>query len=303
MSRLFQDEEVDQASTLREMVSLASPQEERKIRESGMSQTKIIAITSGKGGVGKTACAVNLGLAMVQSGKKVLLFDADLGVSNVNVLMGIIPKYSLYDVINHAKKLSDIIIHTPDGLDIIPGASGHMQMANLTRSERQTMVEQMKIVQDYDIFLIDTGAGISFNVTDFVSLADDVLIICSPEPTSITDAYAIIKSVILSSMKKQNLQIIINRVQSSMEGRKVAERLTSICHKFLNYNLESLGFIYEDDHVGKAVRKQKPFYTLYPNSKASACLNFLVSKLLSQKLPDYGTRNLHTFLKTIFRLS
>ena len=264
-------------------LSLQSQEDSPEIPPIVRRKTRIIAITSGKGGVGKSSISVNLGLAMVRAGKRVLLFEADLGLANINVLMGIIPKYNLYHLVRDRKKLEDIIIHTPEGLDIIPGASGYSSLANLSNREREQIIEEFENLSHYDIILIDTGAGISSSVVDFTLPADDIIIVTTPEPTSITDAYGIIKSIILIEPKKK-IKLLVNRVSSSLEGRKVAERLISICDQFLNYRINSHSFIFDDESVGKAVRSQKPFLILYPKGKASSCLKVVASKVLEQEV-------------------
>ena len=220
---------------------------------------------------------------MVKAGKKVLLFEADLGLANINILMGIIPKYNLYHLIRDQKKLEDIIIHTPEGLDIITGASGYSSLANMSTREREQIIGAFDSLSEYDIIIIDTGAGISSTVIDFALPADDILVITTPEPTSITDAYGIIKSIILVEPKK-NIKLIVNRATSSLEGRKVAERLVSICDQFLNYKIKSHSFIFDDDKVSKAVKSQKPFLILYPKGKASSCLHIIASKMLGESV-------------------
>ena len=292
MIETLHDTEFDQASSLRKMVEdkipkyLESDLEENDFHDTRKG-TRIITITSGKGGVGKSSIAVNLGLSLVNSGKKVLLFDGDLGLANINVLMGIIPKYNLYHTVKGYKSISEIIIHTPEGLDIIPGASGHSNIANLSEKERKSIIQDFTRLNRYDVFLIDTGAGINLNVVELALPADDIIVLTTPEPTSITDAYGIIKSIALVSSDK-NIHLVVNRASSSIEGRKVSERLVNICEQFLNFKIQSLGFIYEDINVSKSVRKQKPFYLLFPKSKASACLNILTSKILDQ---DINLRN------------
>ena len=253
-------------------------------------KTRLIAVTSGKGGVGKSSLSVNLGLALVRSGKKVLLFEADLGLANVNILMGIIPKYNLYHLVKDHKTLEEIIVHTPEGLDIIPGASGYSNLANMSTREREQIIDEFDRLGYYDIIVIDTGAGISSNVVDFTLPADDIIVVTTPEPTSVTDAYGIIKSIILVEPKKE-ITLVVNRASSSLEGRKVAERLTNICQQFLNYEIKCQAFIFNDEHVSDAVRKQKPFLILHPKGKASSCVNILASKLLGH---DYNKEGLRT---------
>ena len=200
-------------------------------------------------------------MAMAQAGKKVLLFDADLGLANINVLLGVIPKHNLYHVIKGHKTLSDIIIHTPEGVDVIAGASGYTHLANLEDEDRLKIIAAFEDLKDYDVFLIDTGAGVSSNVVGFTIPAHEVMVVTTPEPTSITDAYGIIKSIVLVEPEK-TIKLLVNRVSSAIEGRKVAERVINICNQFLNVKVENCGFIYDDISVSKAVRKTEAL--LYP---------------------------------------
>lgn len=280
---------MDQASTLRQMVGKSDPG----------TTTQIITLTSGKGGVGKSTISVNLGLALASAGKKVLLFDADLGLANINVLLGVVPKFNLYHVIKGHKELEDIIIRTPEGLDIIAGASGYSMLANLSDKERGTLVSAFEKLSGYDIMLIDTGAGVSSNVVGFTLPADKVIVVTTPEPTAITDAYGIIKSIVLVAPDK-NLKLLVNRAQSSLEGKKVAERVINISSQFLNVRVENLGFIYDDDNVSKSIRRQKPFYQLFPGCKAASCLDIIASRILEQELPRRNESGVGAFFKKIF---
>lgn len=280
---------MDQASTLRQMVGKSDP---------GTS-TQIITLTSGKGGVGKSTISVNLGLALAAAGKKVLLFDADLGLANINVLLGVVPKFNLYHVIKGHKELEDIIIKTPEGLDIIAGASGYSMLANLSDKERSTLVGAFEKLSGYEIMLIDTGAGVSSNVVGFTLPADKVIVVTTPEPTAITDAYGIIKSIVLVAPDK-NIKLLVNRAGSSLEGKKVAERVINISSQFLNVRVENLGFIYDDENVPKSIRRQKPFYQLFPNTKASGCLDIIASRVLEQELPRRAESGVGSFFRKIF---
>ncbi|GAB4443171.1 MAG: MinD/ParA family protein [Turneriella sp.] len=280
---------MDQASTLRQMVGKSEPG----------TTTQIITLTSGKGGVGKSTISVNLGLALAAAGKKVLLFDADLGLANVNVLLGVVPKFNLYHVIKGHKELEDIIIRTPEGLDIIAGASGYSMLANLSDKERNNLVSAFEKLSGYDIMLIDTGAGVSSNVVGFTLPADKVIVVTTPEPTAITDAYGIIKSIVLVAPDK-NIKLLVNRATSSLEGKKVAERVINISSQFLNVRVENLGFIYDDDSVPKSIRRQKPFYQLFQNCKAAACLDIVASRILEQELPKRHESGVGAFFRRIF---
>ena len=297
---------IDQAHNLRKMVkksdySQNSSEVLRNIHEDSY-KTQIITITSGKGGVGKSSLTVNLGLALVKAGKRVLLFDADLGLANINVLMGIIPKYNLYHLMKGSKKMSEVIVHSPEGLDIIPGASGYSSLADMSRKEREVILEGLEELNRYDIVLVDTGAGISANVVDFTLPADKILVVTTPEPTSITDAYGIIKSIVLVDPSK-SISLIVNRANASLEGRKVAERLVSICSQFLEYNIVNYSFILEDENVSRSVRKQKPFYLLYPRGKASSCLNIVASKLIDEGIAALSPKDSITgFFRKLFQV-
>lgn len=283
---------MDQATTLRQMMG----------KTDDAKDPVIMTITSGKGGVGKTTLSVNLGLALAASGKKVLLFDADLGLANINVLLGVVPKYNLYHVIKGHKELEEIIIHTPEGLDIIAGASGYSMLANLPEKERENLITGFESLRGYDIVLVDTGAGVGSNVVGFTLPADKIIVVTTPEPTAITDAYGIIKSVVLVAPEK-NIGLLVNRAGSSLEGKKVAERVINISNQFLNVQVSSLGFIYEDENVPKSVRKQKPFYILFPRTKASSCLNVVASRLLEKDaIHAQSSPGLGGFFRKIFQL-
>lgn len=280
---------MDQAANLRKIAD-KNPRVVAMPDREGKKQTRTIVITSGKGGVGKTSLSVNLALQLARSGKKVLVFDADLGLANINVILGIIPKYNLYHVMKGQKKLKDIIIDTNEGVHIIAGASGYHQLANLDDEGRQKMIDEFDELEGYDIMIIDTGAGASNAVISFVVPSDDVLVVTTPEPTAITDAYGIIKSIVSQTNEKQ-VKLLVNRVRSVIEARRVAERVINISGQFLNVKVENYGFIYEDELVGKSIRAQKPFSIAYPKSKAAACVSVLSSKLLNNEVKtDFPAR-------------
>lgn len=267
---------MDQAASLRRLV-LGKETE-------GSSGTRSIVITSGKGGVGKTSLSVSLSIALAQDGKSVTLVDADLGLANINVILGIIPKYNLYHVIKGKKKLKDIIIDVPEGIRIIAGASGFYQLANLEQKQRDEFITSVSELGNDDYLIIDTGAGISQNVISFIMAADEVIVVTTPEPTAVTDAYGIIKAIASQGSDKQ-IRLIVNRVQSVAEGRRVAQRVINIAGQFLNIKVEELGFVYEDMYVSKSVRNQKPFIVSYPKSKASGCVKVIADRI-TNKAPD-----------------
>ncbi len=290
----------DQAEKLRELVkaSPATAHSHGEAQQNEHKKTRIITITSGKGGVGKTNMAVNLALSFARLGKKVTLLDADLGLANVNVILGIIPKYTLYHMIRQQKTMREIITETDYGIRFVAGASGFTKIANLTDEERKTFIEELMTLSDADILIIDTSAGVSRNVLDFVAAADDTLIITTPEPTAITDAYGIIK-IIATEFNTTNmgLKLVVNRVSSVVEAKKVAERVTSIASQFLNIKVDYLGFIFEDPLVQSSVLKQRPFSVIDPKGKAAQCLMNLASRL--EKVEYKEGSGLATFLSRL----
>ncbi len=282
---------VDQAEKLREIMQ----SKDRHTKKS----TRVIAVSSGKGGVGKTNIAVNIAIAYAQLGKKVVVFDADLGLANVNVILGVIPQYNLYHLIKRQKRMRDIIIQTEYGIQFIAGASGFSKIANLSDEERKRFIGELDELSSADIIIIDTSAGVSENVLSFIAASDDVIIVTTPEPTAITDAYGIIK-IIATEIDDLELgiKLIINRVKSVVEGKKVAQRVINIAGQFLNIKVDYLGFVYEDAVVHNAVLKQKPFITLDPGSKASISIKHIVGRL--ENIDFKEGKGFGSFLRRLF---
>ena len=277
----------DQASELRAMMQRrletgAPYQNERVVNG---NKTRIIAGTSGKGGVGKTNIAVNMAIAYAQNGKRVILIDGDLGMANVNVLLGISPKANLLDVINNRRRIAEIITDTEFGFQFIPGANGFSRIANLTNAEMDFFASEFTTLSSADIIIIDTGAGIAQNVLGLLTAADEVYVVTTPEPTSITDAYGIIKIIATEMLdNRPNLKLLVNRAHSASEGKRVAERIITIVGQFLNYQIDYLGFIYDDPAVSSSVLRQKPFLISQPNAKCSMCIKHIVGRIEKTKL-------------------
>ncbi|HPD79676.1 MAG TPA: MinD/ParA family protein [Spirochaetia bacterium] len=272
----------DQAQQLRELVrnrAVSGP--------SPLKKTRIITVASGKGGVGKTNLSVNLAIAYAKLGKRVIVMDADLGLANVNIMLNIIPKHNLYHVIRRQKTMREILLDTDYGIQILAGASGFSKIANLTDEERHNFINELYTLSSADIIIIDTSAGVSNNVLSFIAAADDAIIITTPEPTAITDAYGIIK-IIATEVENINfsLKLVVNRVKSVADGRKVAERIINISGQFLNIKVEYLGCIYEDATVSTSVLRQKPFIVADPKSKAAVSVQHLVSKIEKTDFSD-----------------
>ena len=287
----------DQADALRVMMEKENSSPDKNTK----SQTKIITVTSGKGGVGKTNISTNLAIGYARLGKKVVLMDADLGLANVNVVLGIIPRYNLYHLIRRQRSLSDILMQTDYGIQIIAGASGFSKIANLSHDERQAVIKEMSLLSDTDLIIIDTGAGVSYNVISFVAAADQSVVVTTPEPTAITDAYGILKIIATEfSDMRESPKVLVNRVRSASEGSMVAKRIISISNQFLNTKIDYLGHIYEDDIVHQAVTRQKPFLELNPKSKAAICIYHIVNRLEKREELVKGG-GLHGFFSRLFR--
>jgi flagellar biosynthesis protein FlhG len=269
-------DETEQART-----TMVKPKEEKRAR--------IITVASGKGGVGKTNLSVNMALAYVRLGKKVVVMDADLGMANVHVMLNMAPKWTLYNVIRKQKTIREITVDTGYGFSVIAGASGFSKIANLDEDERQNFVDELDTLSNADVIIIDTSAGVSNNVLDFIATADDAVIITTPEPTAITDAYGIIK-IIAAEMDNLNmgLKLVVNRVRSVAEAKKVADRMTGIAGQFLNLKVDYLGFIYDDNAVTHAVLRQKPFLVMDPKSRASQCVQHIVGRLEKSDFKESG---------------
>lgn len=285
----------DQAQKLRELMSSqAKPQAKQSVKK-----TRVITIASGKGGVGKTNLSVNMAIAYARLGKRVMVMDADLGLANVNIMLNMIPKYNLYHVIRKQKTMKEIILDTEYGIQILAGASGFSKIANLDEEERQNFISELYTLSNVDIIIIDTSAGVSNNVLSFIAAADDAIIITTPEPTAITDAYGIIK-IIATEVENLNigLKLVVNRVKNVTEGRKVAERIINISGQFLNLKVEYLGCIYEDPIVGQSVYKQKPFIVQDPKSKASISVQHLVGRIEKTEFAD--DRGISRLIKKLF---
>lgn len=247
---------------------------------------KIITITSGKGGVGKTNIVANLGYALCRFGKKVLIFDADLGLGNLDVLLGLAPQYNLSHVIEGRKQLKEVVVDGPGRLKILPAASGIQEMTSLSDRDRHVMFSQLsEYITDFDIMLIDTAAGISSNVLYFNIHADEIIVVATPEPTSITDAYALMK-VLSVKHNTANFKLIVNSVANTGEAEDVFHQLNLVAGRFLNISIEYYGNVMMDTNVPKGVRQQKAVCELAPLSKASRCFSTLARKIAASSMPS-----------------
>lgn len=265
------------------------------MRKNGNKVVKTIAIASGKGGVGKTNIIANLGITLKKLGKEVLIFDADLGLSNIDVLLSLAPKYSIEHLISGEKSLKEIIIQGPSGIKVLSAGNGIQELTNLNEFQRLRILEEFEDYnENIDIMLIDTSAGISENVSFFCSAVQDIIILTTPEPTSITDAYALIK-VLHSKYKEENFSLVVNLVKNEDEAKLVYKQLSVVTEKFLDVELSYLGFVRYDENVKRSVKEQSAFVELYPNTFASKDIIDLANKILHSEVKCKGS--MQFFLK------
>lgn len=251
---------------------------------------RVITVTSGKGGVGKSNVSINLALQFRRMGKKVIILDADFGLANIEVMFGVIPQYNLSDIMYKGKELKDIVMQGPEGVGFISGGSGIAKLVNLDNEQIKRLVYKMTDLEKMaDVIIVDTGAGIAPSVLEFVAASAEVVLVTLPEPTSITDAYALLKALNMFPGFDRNdttIKVLCNRVNSAGEGKMLFEKLNMVVSRFLNINMTMLGCIPQDYSVTKAVMKQKPVSIMYPNAPASKAFAEVARTLENNS--DYG---------------
>lgn len=247
-------------------------------------RTKIITIASGKGGVGKTSLTVNLAIALAQAGKKVMIMDADLGMANVDIMMGLTPRYNLYDVMQGKKWLRDIVLESWEGVRIVPGCSGIFEAADIPRIRREALMKELELYgRGMDYILVDTGAGISHAVLGFVASADDVIIVITPEPTSITDGYGIIK--VLSRFKMhRKVFLVVNMAGNVQEAEEAARKIEVVAQTYLDIAIIRLGAIYMDSSVKRSIKEMTPYMIKYPRSHPAVSVAQIAENIIEDKV-------------------
>ena len=274
----------DQATRLRQMVgseSAAAASPVTPAQAEAWAHVRVVAITSGKGGVGKTNLAVNLAIALQKRGRRVLVIDADLGMANVDILLGAASRKHLLDLLRPDVTLDDVIVRTSHDIQYISGGSGIEKALEYDHAEKLLLQQKLAdCATRADLILVDTGAGLGRNVMDFILAADEVLLVTTPEPTSLTDAYAVMKAYSIYAAQK-NLRLIINRVYEAKESREVAQKLQRAAEKFLHMPVDCLGYVFEDTAVTKAVRKQTPLLKAEPTAAAARCIDALAQSLIT----------------------
>lgn len=255
----------------------------------GQKYVKTITVTSGKGGVGKTNIVVNLAISLRKQGKKVLIMDADMGLSNIDVLLQLAPRHTIQHVLAGQRSLMDVVVDGPHGIKILPASSGIQELTALNEFQRLKILEEFdSYAEDLDVLLIDTAAGISENVSFFCIAAQDIVVITTPEPTAVTDAYALIK-VLFTRYQEKRFRILVNSVRNSGEGFEVFRRLSVAAERFLNISLDYLDYIPVDESIPQAVRAQQPFLDLFPNCAASKQMRAIATKLDTPRGQIKGT--------------
>jgi flagellar biosynthesis protein FlhG len=280
----------DQAAGLRQMQQAARP-------------VKVIAVASGKGGVGKTNVTVNLGVALASLGKQVVLLDADLGLANIDVMLGLHPQFNLLHVLDGSKTLSEILVEGPGGMQIIPAASGVKKMAELSPAEHAGMIQAFsELEQHIDVLLIDSAAGIADSVISFSRAAQEVIVVVCDEPASITDAYALIK-LLSREHGVERFHIIANMSRSVQEGRELFDKISLVCDRFLDVTLDFMGIVPFDEDLRRAVKKQRSVVDYVPRSKSAAAFAHLAKKIEFWPVSKTPSGHMEFFVERLIRAS
>ncbi|MBN1493497.1 MAG: MinD/ParA family protein [Candidatus Omnitrophica bacterium] len=278
---------LDQATRLRELASSVSDRNvttKKIVLEQPpvprVAAGKIIAITSGKGGVGKTNFVTNVALQLAKFKKKVIIVDLDLGLANVDILLNLTPKYNIEDVIRGRKSVEEVILEGPQGVKLLPGGSGISRLADLDDQERNNFIKGFTTLKEtYDYILLDTAAGISKNVIEFVLIADEAIVVTTPEPTAITDAYAAIK-IIGKRNKDMDVYVLFNMVQSEHEAQMYFKKINQVIRQFLNMSVTYLGYIIDDQCVKQSIMRRKAFSIAYPFSHATRSVHLAARQVI-----------------------
>lgn len=267
----------DQAGTLRAM-NPPAPNQTR----SAQTTTRVFAITSGKGGVGKTAVVANLAVLLARMGKRVLILDADLGLANIDVVFGLAPGHNLNHFFSGEQGLEAILTDGPEGIKILPAGSGVQRFTRLDTQQKMRLLEALDVMNnDFDFVLIDTEAGISENVTYFTTAAQEILVVTTPEPTAITDAYALMK-LLSNQYHEKHFNLIVNFIKGEDEALDVYRKLTMVANRYLDISIDYIGSIPRDKMMVDAIRKQQVLVQLYPESKTANAFEALARTIVQE---------------------
>jgi flagellar biosynthesis protein FlhG len=251
----------------------------------GQSRLRVIAVTSGKGGVGKTNMTANLAVLAARAGKRVLIIDADLGLSNVEIVFGLRAKHHMGALLDGSMAIEDVLVEGPHGVKILPGGSGVQSLTALDEQQKLRLCAALDRVEDmFDLVLVDSGAGIGDNVLLFVGAAQEALLVVSPEPTSLVDAYAVVK-VLSQQAGVKHFHVLVNPVVDELAAREIFPKLTTVTSRFLNCSVRHLGYVPRDENLHRAIMAQKPVVEAFPLSPASRALGHVADKLLNTPSP------------------
>jgi len=268
---------VDQAEQLRKMMQ----------QNDSKPKARVITVTSGKGGVGKTSISINLAIQLTRLGKRVVVFDADFGLANIEVMLGVRPQFNLADMMFRGKDLADIITQGEEGISFISGGSGIQELASMNREQVMFLTSRLIALDKFaDVIIVDTGAGISDSVLEFVLASTEVLLVATPEPTSITDAYALLKALNRKeefSKEDTSIKMISNRVKNEQEGLSLFEKMSVVSDKFLHIPIEYLGPVPMDEQISKAVMRQKPVSVINPEAPSAKAIKQIAEKILEME--------------------
>ncbi len=276
---------------------------ERSPRPTSRAHTpRVLTISSGKGGVGKTSIVTNVAVALASMGKKVMIIDADLGLANVDVMLGLIPRFTIQDVFSGGKSLKDIVLAGPRGVAVLPAASGITELSHLNESEKLFLLSEIEEFGDaFDILLIDNAAGISENVLYFALASQGRIVVVTPEPTSITNAYALMK-VLTGRHRVRSYSIIINQAKGPQEAIRVFRQLYTATDRFLHgVSLDYLGHVTRDDAVSRSIRRQTAVLDAYPGSQASRDYSTITENILAKEGEDDADGNIKFFWRHLVR--
>jgi len=294
---------VDQAKGLRQIAkSDALAKSQARMASHKKKYPKVIAVTSGKGGVGKTNIVGNLAVAMTHAGKRVVIIDADVGLANIDIVFNLRPEYSIRHVVSAEKRLDQVMVKTHHGIGIVPGGSGFSDLTQLNEGEKLTLLSEFETLADKaDIILVDTGAGISSNVLYFNAASDECIVVATTEPTSITDAYALMK-VMSQKYGTRYFKLIVNMVDSEKDAKRVYASLSNALDKFLkNIVLEYTGYIPFDRQLQRAVQKRGLLLDQFPGSPAAKAMERIALTLLNHGGKNRGDGNLTFFMNRVFQ--
>ncbi len=262
---------------------------------------QVIAVTGGKGGVGKTSVAVNLATALASVGRRAMLLDGDLGLANVDVLLGLSPRYTMAHVLSGERSLEEIIVESPQGIQVVPGASGVAELANLSAAGHLSLVQAFSSLSNrVDVLIVDTAAGIAHSVVQFSQAAQHVLIVICDEPASLTDAYALVK-VLSRQHRVTQFRVVANMIRTPGDGEALFEKLQRVTSKFLDVTLEYVGEIPEDPYLRRSIREQRPVVAAFPACPSSRAFKKLALKADKWPVPEGPRGNLEFFVERLVR--